>query len=190
MAEIDLSELSLADRLWEIEQLKQLKARYFRFVDTRDWAALVALFAPDCVMRSTVLEGTEYPPEFYRRVAERITPGVSVHHGHMPEITLTSAMTATGIWAMFDLVETERAYAGHIGYGHYHETYRKFPDVGWFITSFELRRSSSIASLNREKPRLNSKANELISNRPWATLAPPAELLSGISPRRTRSGSR
>lgn len=103
MAEIDLSELSLADRLWEIDQLKQLKARYFRFVDTRDWAALVALFAPDCVMRSTVLEGTEYPPEFYRRVAERITPGVSVHHGHMPEITLTSAMTATGIWAMFDL---------------------------------------------------------------------------------------
>jgi SnoaL-like domain len=133
-------ELSLAEQLWEIEQIKQLKARYFRFVDTRDWDAVTALFAPDCTMRSTVFEGVERPADFFARVAAMITPGVSVHHGHMPEITLTSPTTATGIWAMFDHVETEDRSVGYVGYGHYYETYARLADAGWLITSFELRR--------------------------------------------------
>lgn len=29
----------------------------------------------------------------------------TVHHGHMPEINLTSAATAEGIWAMYDVVD-------------------------------------------------------------------------------------
>ena len=33
---------------------------------------------------------------------------VTVHHGHMPEIELTSPTTARGIWAMEDMLR----YAG------------------------------------------------------------------------------
>ena len=135
-----MTELTLAEKLWEIEQIKLLKARYWRFVDTRDWDGVIALFAPDCRMRSTVFEGVERPAEFFRKVAAQITPGISVHHGHTPEIELTSATTATGIWPMFDYVDTESREIGYKGYGHYHETYEKFPDAGWLITSFELRR--------------------------------------------------
>jgi hypothetical protein len=58
----------------------------------------------------------------------------------MPEITLTSPTTATGIWAMYDWVETEARKVGYAGYGHYHETYAKTAGQGWLITSFELRR--------------------------------------------------
>ena len=133
-------EVSIAQRLWDIEQIKKLKARYFRFVDTRDWPAVIALFHPACEMHSTVFAEVERPAEFFRRVAAMITPGVSVHHGHMPEITLTSPTTATGIWAMYDWVETEARTVGYVGYGHYHETYAKTADQGWLITSFELRR--------------------------------------------------
>ena len=40
----------------------------------------------------------EYMP-FIRQVLDGV---ITVHHGHMPEITLTSPTTATGIWALED----------------------------------------------------------------------------------------
>ncbi len=64
---------------------------------------------------------------------------VTVHHGHMPEITLTGSDTATGIWAMEDYVDWGRGKAFR-GYGHYHEHYAKDPDAGWQITNLKLTR--------------------------------------------------
>jgi hypothetical protein len=63
---------------------------------------------------------------------------LSVHHGHMPEIKLTSDTTATGIWAMEDHLE----FPGGIvlnGAGHYHEEYVKQDGV-WKIRSLNLTR--------------------------------------------------
>ena len=34
--------------LWDIEQIKQLKARYFRLLDAKDWDAFAELFTDDC----------------------------------------------------------------------------------------------------------------------------------------------
>jgi hypothetical protein len=51
-----------------------------------------------------------------------LASAVTVHHGHMPEIAITGADTATGIWSMVDVV---RLGAGFRGYGHYHEEYVK-----------------------------------------------------------------
>lgn len=31
----------------DVEQIKQLKAQYFRRMDTKDWAGLVEVFTPD-----------------------------------------------------------------------------------------------------------------------------------------------
>jgi hypothetical protein len=138
--ELELDPTDAARTLWEIEQIKQLKARYFRFVDTRDWDGVVALFSPDCDLRSTLFPEARQPGDFFAKVASMITPGVSVHHGHMPEITLTSLETATGIWAMYDYVQTDDGRVGYRGYGHYHESYLKDPRRGWLISGFELRR--------------------------------------------------
>jgi SnoaL-like protein len=92
-------------------------------------------------MHSTVFPEARRPHEFFAKVASMITPGVSVHHGHMPEITLTSWETATGIWAMYDYVETDNGSIGFHGYGHhYYEAYVKDPVRGWLISTFELRR--------------------------------------------------
>jgi hypothetical protein len=114
-----------ARALSEIEQIKQLKARYFRLVDTRDWDGVVALFSPDCDLRSTLFPEARQPRDFFAKVASMITPGISVHHGHMPEITLTSAETATGIWAMDDYVQTDDGRLGYRGYG------TRFRQVRW-----------------------------------------------------------
>ena len=37
------------ERLAAIEDIKRLKARYFRCMDMKDWAGLEAVFAPDLV---------------------------------------------------------------------------------------------------------------------------------------------
>lgn len=68
---------------------------------------------------------------------------VSVHHGHCPEIEITSDTTATGIWAMEDMLcwgeESPRAGAWLHGFGHYFETYEKV-EGRWLITSLKLKR--------------------------------------------------
>ena len=69
------------------------------------------------------------------------TPVTTVHHGHMPEIELTSDTTARGIWAMEDkLWWTNGDHEEHLhGYGHYHEEYRK-EDGRWLISYRKLTR--------------------------------------------------
>jgi hypothetical protein len=128
-----------AEQLWDIEQIKQLKARYFRLLDTKDWDAFAELFTEDCVhylpqeSAKTAIGNAEY----LRDIKVQLGGGTTAHHGHMPEITLLSDTEAEGIWAMFDYVETELP-SGPIkiqGYGHYFETYRKESDGVWRISS-------------------------------------------------------
>ena len=126
--------------LQAIEAIKQLKARYFRMMDTKDWDGLAAVFTDDVEIDMTGEGGgitrsvAEYLP-FLRENIEHVT---TVHHGHMPEITLTSDTTATGIWAMEDMLRWPDGNELH-GYGHYHEDYRKL-DGQWRIRRSVLTR--------------------------------------------------
>ena len=63
----------------------------------------------------------------------------TMHHCHTPEIALTSATTATGIWAMEDLLVFADGGEMH-GAGHYHETYEK-QDGSWRIKTLHLTRT-------------------------------------------------
>ena len=127
----------------DITAIEQLKARYFRTMDTKDWDGLAAVFTDDVEIDMTGEGGgvtrsvAEYLP-FLRENIEHVT---TVHHGHMPEITLTSDTTATGIWAMEDeLWWPEGSPLRHLhGYGHYHETYAKV-DGAWRIRTMTLTR--------------------------------------------------
>jgi uncharacterized protein (TIGR02246 family) len=124
----------------DIEAIKQLKARYFRTMDTKDWAGMRQVFADDVVMDTTasgggVVTGADAFMAFLR---ETLADAVTVHHGHMPEITLTSATTATGIWALHDEIVWPDGTAMR-GDGHYHETY-VLADGTWRIRSSTLTR--------------------------------------------------
>jgi uncharacterized protein (TIGR02246 family) len=124
----------------DIEAIKKLKARYFRTMDGKDWAGYRQVFTDDVVMDTSeaggnVIEGADAFLEFLVPVLQDV---VTVHQGHMPEIDLTSSTTATGIWALEDLLQ----YPGGAemrGYGHYHETYEKL-DGQWLIKSSKLTR--------------------------------------------------
>jgi 3-hydroxyisobutyrate dehydrogenase-like beta-hydroxyacid dehydrogenase len=137
---VDLGRLGpAAGRLADLEAIKQLKARYFRFIDTKDWVAFRDLFTDDC--KHWLPQESAVPfmtnDDYFAMNEELLTPGVTTHHGHTPEITFLSDTEAEGIWAMFDYVQTETP-SGRVsikGYGHYFETYRKCDDGAWRISS-------------------------------------------------------
>ncbi|HKY16568.1 MAG TPA: nuclear transport factor 2 family protein, partial [Microthrixaceae bacterium] len=123
-----------------VEAIKQLKARYFRTMDTKQWDEMRRVFTDDVVVDTTdsggdVVTGAD---EFMAFLRETLGEVVTVHHGHMPEIELTSATTATGIWALQDLLQWPNG-TQLVGYGHYHETYDK-ADGEWRIASTRLTR--------------------------------------------------
>jgi SnoaL-like domain len=98
------------------------------------------VFADDVVVDTTSSGGgiVHGANAFIAFLVETIGDVVTVHHGHMPEIVLTSSTTATGVWAMEDMLRWPNGMELH-GYGHYHETYEKFGD-GWRIKTTRLTR--------------------------------------------------
>jgi hypothetical protein len=127
----------------DIEQIKQLKARYFRYLDTHNWTEIRGLFTDD--LRMYHGEGSEpastTADAWVARVSRNLADVRSVHHGHMPEIELTGPTTARGVWAMFDFLDYQdgRDYMRQ-GAGHYHDEYEKGRDGRWRIKSFRLVR--------------------------------------------------
>jgi len=124
----------------DVEAIKQLKARYFRTMDTKDWAGMREVFADDVVMDTTdsgggVVTGADAFLEFLQQA---LAGAVPVHHGNMPEIHLTSSTTASGIWALHDVIVWPDG-SRLDGDGHYHETYALVGGT-WRITSSTLTR--------------------------------------------------
>jgi hypothetical protein len=136
-----LSNISI-DTLIGIEAIKQLKARYFRLVDTKLWHELADLFTEDARADfgpSMQVQGRRAIVEFIR---EGLSDATSVHHGHMPEITIRND-EADGVWAMQDRImgRSDGAYSGQ-GYGYYVERYAKGADGVWRIADLRLNRLS------------------------------------------------
>lgn len=131
-----------AKALIEIEQIKQLKARYYRLMDSKKWSEWRHCFTDD--MRYYRDQDTNPVASsgdaFVAHVSKRHHRSVTVHHGHMPEIELTGERSAKGIWAMFDYVDCPDEPAPRKGYGHYTEEYEKGTDGKWRIKHMRLTR--------------------------------------------------
>lgn len=114
--------------LESIELIKQLKARYFRFVDTGDLEGLQSVFTADAKVHfkggnyDFFLEGWEELEAFYRR---SITPNkFGMHNGHHPEITVEGD-SATGIWYLQDIFINLEENITLIGSALYDDRYVK-----------------------------------------------------------------
>lgn len=133
-------------RLSALEDIRMLKARYFRFVDTKDYDSLRTLFAPGCTLHFPESNHGPLPlDEALELIVTSFADVTSVHHGHMPEINILSAATASAIWPMEDqLFWPESSLNPHglyrlHGAGHYHETYVR-TERGWLIHTLKLTR--------------------------------------------------
>jgi len=134
--------MNAANDMLEIESIKQLKARYCRHLDTKDWSAWRAIFADDFVSDTSeaggqIIVGADEFVAYIRKTLGKPTQP-TVHQVHAPEIELISATTARGVWALEDVVRLAPGL-NLKGYGHYHETYEKI-DGKWYIKTSKLTR--------------------------------------------------
>ena len=135
--------------LLAIQAIKSLKARYFFYLDNKDWTRWQAeVWAPDATL--SVPEVIDEPiagaANIVAWTAARFGDVIATHHGHTPIIDVTSSTTATGIWAMEDILrwpEGQTGPAGHSrihGFGHYRETYATVAGE-WRIAASRLTRT-------------------------------------------------
>ncbi len=77
----------------DLEAIGQLKARYFRTLDAKDWVGMRQVLSDDVVIDTTesgggVVAGADGFLEFLQQT---LANSVTVHQGHMPEIELDVA---------------------------------------------------------------------------------------------------
>jgi hypothetical protein len=135
-----------AEQLWEIEQIKQLKARYFRLMDLKQWSEFRRVFTDDFQFIMETAD-PERPitknggDEFVRYLSCLALPtAVTTHYGHMPEIELSGPSTANGIWALHDWIDDPDNRRAFKGSGHYYDVYEKGADGQWRIKVLRLSR--------------------------------------------------
>ena len=124
---------TLSDR----EQIQELKARYFRGLDTKNWELFGDTMTDDVEGRYSdgqlSFDGKQPLVEF---MVENLSLGtvITMHHGHHPEIAIDDGgLNATGVWYLqdmvIDLVGKTRLYGAAI----YQDEYRKI-DGHWKIS--------------------------------------------------------
>ena len=135
-------------RVGDFLDITQLKSRYCRCVDLKQWDALRMLFTADARV-----EGFAAAPNgadvdtFIEGVAKRLEGSVTVHHCHQPDVVFTGPETARGVWAMMDYNEWSHPIGmpgapdapGFNGYGFYEEEYRRVHRE-WRISFMRLTR--------------------------------------------------
>jgi len=124
-----------------IEEIKRLKARYFRLIDSQGWEELPSVFTSDARFDFEYPEMQFADPQEFIAMSKGALDGArSVHRGYLPEIQLTAVDTAVAIWAMEDRVELPPSTGpSWHGYGHYHDEYRTV-EGQWKIASLRLTR--------------------------------------------------
>ncbi|CAN5320428.1 nuclear transport factor 2 family protein [soil metagenome] len=123
-----------ADDLVTYRQLEELKYRYVRSLDHKDWDLFAACFTDD----ATATYGTRLefsgPGEIVAFMRENLGPTmITVHQVHQPELAVDGD-TATGTWALMDrVIMTEHRFLLD-GSSYYHDEYRRGGDGRWRIS--------------------------------------------------------
>jgi hypothetical protein len=144
-----------SERLAAIEEIKQLKAKYWRGVDNADGALVRSILAEDCVLDypgccTDPVTGADHMPQMnmVMRGRDSWQTGnleeprlVTVHQGHQCEIEVTGDTTAQGVWSFTDrfFMPPGAPFERLVGYGYYHETYER---VGgrWLLKTTRITR--------------------------------------------------
>lgn len=130
-------------QLSDMEDIRTLKHRYFRGIDTADAALLETLFTDDVAVDyrggnyRVRLNGRDDMLEFLANSFH--SDAVAMHHGHMPEITLTGEDTAEGIWYLEDIFINLENRTHTAGSAIYRDLYRRV-NGAWLIARTEYDR--------------------------------------------------
>jgi ketosteroid isomerase-like protein len=153
-----------------LEEIRRLKYRYLRAVDTKDWDLLADTFTPDGVAdygtpamgKPLVLTGRDAIVAFMR---DNLGPGmITVHAAGQPEIDVDGD-TATGIWSFQDTVIAVEHKVVIQGAAFYEDTYRRDGDGDgqWRISRTGYQRTYEAMFSLKDVPSFQLTANR------WAT---------------------
>lgn len=119
--------------------ISNLKARYCRLLDTKDWDGFEALFVPDFLLDATGSGGPrlEGRAAAIASVRKSLDAATTVHQVFSPEITVEGD-EASAVWPMHDRLTWANGREIN-GYGHYHERYVRTGD-GWRIAQSRVTR--------------------------------------------------
>jgi hypothetical protein len=151
--------------LVEIEAIKRLKYLYARCLDQKLWDEIAACFTPDAVAAYSgggyTFEGRDEIVGFLSRSMGAETFHSS-HKMHNPEIDLTGPDTATGIWALDDIVIDMKWNITIRGASFYEDDYVK-RDGRW-----HMQRTSYTRVFEELQPRANVEGLTLTASW-WST---------------------
>ena len=114
--------------LQEIEAIKRLKYAYCRCLDEKRWDEMAQCLTADA---TAAYSDGQYSFAGRDAIMQFLRDALAGHHMitshrvHQPEIDLTSATTATGIWALDDIVIETKANIVIRGTAFYRDEYAK-----------------------------------------------------------------
>lgn len=135
------------NELLEMEKIKQLKARYFRALDTNDWELFGACLRENCISRYAggrhSFDGRDATVKF---MSDNLSGEnmLTLHQGHTPEIELIGSLKATGTWYLEDTVIDLKNKFRIYGAGVYHDVYEKV-NGHWLISEIGYDRTFECA---------------------------------------------
>lgn len=134
----------------DIREIEQLKYRYVRLLDTKQWDEFATCFSDDATADYAGLSFTS-PGDLvdYMRTnlpAEIIT----MHHLHHPEITVDGA-AATGRWYLYDKVFAPAFEFALEGAAFYEDRYVRTPQ-GWRIAHTGYERTWELTTSLKGQP--------------------------------------
>jgi hypothetical protein len=148
----------------ELEAIRRLKYAYFRTLDLKQFDQLGQLLTEDATASyedgRTTLEGRT---AIVRWLSDALSSPdiVTEHHGHHPEIDLTSDTEATGTWYLQDRVIIPSADLEIGGTAFYTDRYAKTKE-GWriahtgYVRVFEEHRTHSTLAVRSFTSRFRS----------------------------------
>jgi hypothetical protein len=149
------------DDLVEIELIKRVKYAYFRCLDLKQWDEIATLFTDDATCSYSAgayaYEGPDAIVGFFRTAMGRET-FLSSHKAHHPEIDLTGPDTATGVWALEDIVVDLQWELDIRGAAFYEDEYVKVDGV-WKIRRTAYKRVFEEISSRAGRPGLQLTAS-------------------------------
>jgi hypothetical protein len=132
----------LLRQMLDYKDILELKARFVRTVDARDWQGYRDVFHSEGHFDFGGDYAVTGGDAFVEAVAGQLAGATSIHRAFLPEIDFKSPTEAEGKWAVNDYIEWTQDPAtgerrGFQGFGYEYELYRKI-DGAWKIAGWRV----------------------------------------------------
>jgi len=133
----------LLQQMLDYKEILELKARFVRTVDAKDWQGYRDVFHAEGRFDFGGDYAVHGGDAFVEAVAGQLEGATSVHRAFLPEIDFKSSTEAEGKWAVNDYIEWQpdavtAERRGFQGFGYEYELYRKI-DGTWKIAGWRLQ---------------------------------------------------